>query len=207
MFVDLNALQPPCGSSALTTGTKVVDFKHHLMLSLIPWISMPRAAPSHSQSSILKSSAPVCSVISAALCIYNTSLKCPGLRDVTYLLEWLFLHPNRLTLVTCSVLLAHRHRMRTRLPPNVQVFFQARVTLSFSIHFNFINNVDARLLVQVVLLEIMWTWLVSLSFPPTSRGRWPCLGQDGWNHTVLTKKSNRLKLNSLTLLHFSCSSF
>lgn len=101
-------------STVLTTGTKVVEFKHCLMLFLIPWISMPRAALSHSQSSILKRSTPVCSVISTALCISDMSLKCSGHCDLTYFLEWLLPHQNRLTLVTCLVLLAHRNSNRNK---------------------------------------------------------------------------------------------
>lgn len=91
-----------------------MEFKHHLLLFLIPWISMPRAALSHSQSSILKRSAPVCSVISTALCVSDMSLKCFRHCDLTYFLEWLLPHQNRLTIVTCLVLLAHRNSIRNK---------------------------------------------------------------------------------------------
>lgn len=84
------------------------------MLFLIPWISMPRAALSHSQSSILKRSAPMCSVISTALCISDMSLKCFRHCDLTYFLEWLLPRQNRLTIVTCLVLLAHRNSIRNK---------------------------------------------------------------------------------------------
>lgn len=81
---------------------------------LIPWIRLPRAAQSHSGSSILKRSAPACSVISTALCISDMSLKCFRHCGLTYFLDWLLPHQNRLTLVTCLVLLAHRNSIRKK---------------------------------------------------------------------------------------------
>lgn len=56
----------------------------------------------------------MCSVISTALCISDMSLKCSKRCDLTYFLEWLLPHQNRLTLVTCLVLLAHRNSIRNK---------------------------------------------------------------------------------------------
>lgn len=90
----------------------------------IQWIRMQRAAQSHSRSSILRRSAPVCSAISTALCISDMSLKCVRLCDLTYFLEWLPPHQNRLTLVTRLVLLAHRNSIRNKVAANCLSLFQ-----------------------------------------------------------------------------------